>query len=176
MLCSGQRNHAIADSHYFSHGLLSLNLKYYSICCRQPEFCKWAFNLPRGEPCLSKWNQIPDDTDILITHTPPVGYGDLCCTGVRAGCVELLSTVQRRVLPKYHIFGHIHEGNLRNFLNFSQMLLTAKFVCSQAMEFLPMEKSFTLTHPRVILITSLPIRLLYLMYLCVLERLKVIVD
>jgi Icc-related predicted phosphoesterase len=54
---------------------------------------------------------IPDDTDILITHTPPIGHGDLCCSGVRAGCVELLSTVQNRVKPKYHVFGHIHEGS-----------------------------------------------------------------
>lgn len=76
----------------------------------QPEFCKWAFNLKRGEECLQKWDHIPIDTDLLITHTPPLGYGDLCCSGVRAGCVELLSTVQKRVKPKYHVFGHVHEG------------------------------------------------------------------
>ncbi|KAK3924684.1 Metallophosphoesterase domain-containing protein 1 [Frankliniella fusca] len=76
----------------------------------QPEYCNWAFNLPRGKPCLSKWDLIPEDTDILISHTPPIGHGDLCCTGVRAGCVELLTTVQQRVKPKYHVFGHIHEG------------------------------------------------------------------
>ncbi|XP_047481444.1 metallophosphoesterase MPPED2-like [Penaeus chinensis] len=76
----------------------------------QPEYCNWAFNLPRGTSCLEKWDAIPEDTDILITHTPPVGHGDLCCTGVRAGCVDLLSTVQTRVKPKYHVFGHIHEG------------------------------------------------------------------
>lgn len=28
----------------------------------------------------------------------------------RVGCMELLNTVQRRVQPKLHIFGHIHEG------------------------------------------------------------------
>lgn len=76
----------------------------------QPEFCKWAFSVPRGEECLKKWDKIPDDTDILVTHTPPIGHGDLCCSGVRAGCVELLATVQQRVKPKYHVFGHIHEG------------------------------------------------------------------
>lgn len=70
--------------------------------------------MPRGEACLSKWDMIPSDTDILVTHTPPVGHGDLCCTGVRAGCVELLSTVQNRVKPKYHVFGHIHEGMTQN--------------------------------------------------------------
>ncbi|XP_026470380.1 metallophosphoesterase domain-containing protein 1-like [Ctenocephalides felis] len=76
----------------------------------QPEFCKWAFNLPRGKECLKKWNLIPENIDILITHTPPIGFGDLCCSGVRAGCVELLTTIQKRVKPKYHVFGHIHEG------------------------------------------------------------------
>lgn len=76
----------------------------------QPEFCKWAFNLPRGQPCLDKWNCIPANLDILITHTPPLGHGDLCCSGVRAGCVELLTSVQKRIKPKYHVFGHVHEG------------------------------------------------------------------
>ncbi|XP_056640978.1 UPF0046 protein T07D4.2 [Diorhabda sublineata] len=76
----------------------------------QPEFGNWAFNLKRGEECLSKWKNIPDDVDILITHTPPLGHGDLVCSGIRAGCVELLNTVQQRVQPKYHVFGHIHEG------------------------------------------------------------------
>ncbi|XP_044270200.1 metallophosphoesterase domain-containing protein 1 [Tribolium madens] len=75
----------------------------------QPEFGGWAFNLERGEECLSKWNLIPNDVDVLITHTPPLGFGDLVCSGVRAGCVELLTTVQQRVKPKYHVFGHIHE-------------------------------------------------------------------
>lgn len=79
---------------------------------RQPEFCKWAFNVPRGQQCLEKWENIPDGVDLLITHTPPLGHGDLCCSGVRAGCVELLATVQKRVKPKYHVFGHIHEGNI----------------------------------------------------------------
>jgi Icc-related predicted phosphoesterase len=76
----------------------------------QPEFHRWAFNLPRGRPILDKWNLIPADTDILITHTPPVGFGDLTATGIRAGCVDLLNTIQQRVKPKYSIFGHIHEA------------------------------------------------------------------
>lgn len=57
----------------------------------QPEFCKWAFNVPRGAACLEKWNQIPANIDILISHTPPVGYGDLCSSNVRAGCVYSFS-------------------------------------------------------------------------------------
>ncbi|XP_076311521.1 metallophosphoesterase domain-containing protein 1-like isoform X1 [Tachypleus tridentatus] len=76
----------------------------------QPFFRNGAFNLPRGKACLKKWNKIPTDVDVLITHTPPVGHGDYCLIGVHAGCVELLNTVQNRVKPKYHVFGHIHEG------------------------------------------------------------------
>ncbi|KAI4469219.1 metallophosphoesterase [Holotrichia oblita] len=76
----------------------------------QPEFGNWGFNLKRGQQLLEKWDLIPDDTDILVTNTPPLGHGDLACTNVRTGCVELLTTVQKRVRPKYHVFGHIHEG------------------------------------------------------------------
>ncbi|XP_014785254.1 metallophosphoesterase domain-containing protein 1 isoform X2 [Octopus bimaculoides] len=76
----------------------------------QPLFCNWAFNLPRGKELLEKWNLIPDDVDILMTHGPPLGYGDLCRSGLRAGCVDLLNTIQKRVQPKFHVYGHIHEG------------------------------------------------------------------
>ena len=40
---------------------------------RQPVFCDWGFNLMRGQPIQEKWDLIPDDTDILITHGPPIG-------------------------------------------------------------------------------------------------------
>jgi len=76
----------------------------------QPEFYNWAFNLSRGEACASKWEQIPNDTDILMTHGPPIGHGDVCSDGQRAGCVDLLATVADRVKPLFHVFGHIHEG------------------------------------------------------------------
>lgn len=79
----------------------------------QPEFLGWAFNIPRGVECLKKWEQIPDNVDILITHTPPLGHGDLACSGIRTGCVELLTSIQERIKPKYHVFGHIHEGNTK---------------------------------------------------------------
>ena len=75
----------------------------------QPEFCDLGFNAERGEPLLKIWEKIPTDTDILVTHGPPLGIGDRCVRGNRVGCAELLSTVMDRVRPSYHIFGHIHE-------------------------------------------------------------------
>lgn len=76
----------------------------------QPRFMDWAFNLPRGRALLDIWSRVPDDTDVLVTHTPPVGHGDICLYGGHVGCVELLTEVQKRIKPRYHIFGHIHEG------------------------------------------------------------------
>ncbi|GMH81716.1 hypothetical protein TrVE_jg3098 [Triparma verrucosa] len=76
----------------------------------QPEFGGWAFNLNRGDSCRAKWDLIPHDTDILLTHGPPLGRGDLYLPhNNRAGCVDLLNVV-KTIKPKVHVFGHIHEG------------------------------------------------------------------
>lgn len=74
----------------------------------QPEFCDWAFNLT-AEECREAWARIPEQVDVLMTHGPPHGFGDLCSTGKRAGCQELLQAIRCRTVP-VHISGHIHEG------------------------------------------------------------------
>jgi predicted phosphohydrolase len=74
----------------------------------QPWFLDWAFNLPPGKPLKEKWDLIPKDTDVLITHGPPYGYGDLSSEGKRQGDPELLSAI-KRVKPRVNVFGHIHE-------------------------------------------------------------------
>ncbi len=80
----------------------------------QPRFFDWAFNLDRGPLIRRKWELIPDDTDILITHGPPHGILDGVIdrwmgTIEAVGCEELLPVVQR-IKPRAHIFGHIHAG------------------------------------------------------------------
>jgi len=76
----------------------------------QPEFYSWAFNLNRGDEIRAKWKAIPEGIDILITHGPPLGHGDECVIGDRAGCYDLLQEIEMRIKPKVHVFGHIHEG------------------------------------------------------------------
>ncbi|XP_006819300.1 metallophosphoesterase domain-containing protein 1-like [Saccoglossus kowalevskii] len=76
----------------------------------QPQYHPGAFNLSRGQALLDKWNMIPSNIDVLLTHTPPLGHGDESTLNGHAGCVDLLNTVQQRVKPLYHVFGHIHEG------------------------------------------------------------------
>ncbi len=73
----------------------------------QPAFNDWAFNLPRGQALADKWRLIAADTDVLITHGPPAGYGDRSWD-TRAGCADLLAAVER-VGPALHMFGHIHQ-------------------------------------------------------------------
>lgn len=75
----------------------------------QPWFFSWAFNLKKPEELREKWAKIPEKTDILITHGPPYGYGDRTTRGDLVGCKELLKRIQV-LKPRYHIFGHIHEG------------------------------------------------------------------
>lgn len=76
-----------------------------------PTFMDWAFMLDRGQPLYQKWQEIPDNTDVLITHGPPKGIGDEANLGFKSqnvGCVDLLHRLDRLNL-KAHIFGHIHE-------------------------------------------------------------------
>jgi len=74
-----------------------------------PVFFNWAFNADSNK-IQTIWNQIPDDTDILITHGPPKGVLDRTyLTNMQAGCPHLLKNIMR-IKPKLHVFGHIHEG------------------------------------------------------------------
>jgi len=85
----------------------------------QPEFCNWAFNLPKGGyGLMSKWEAIPNNTDILITHGPPQGILDISGAPHNEGdlgCALLRERVDL-IKPKMHVFGHIH-GSAGNTVN-----------------------------------------------------------
>ncbi|MEO8648077.1 MAG: metallophosphatase domain-containing protein [Acidobacteriota bacterium] len=83
----------------------------------QPRFYDWAFNLFRGKELAEKWNLIPDDTEILITHGPPYGILDEVETphgsASHEGCQDLFERIKVLVdggQLKLHVFGHIHGG------------------------------------------------------------------
>jgi predicted phosphodiesterase len=77
----------------------------------QPEFFDWAFNLPKnGSELKQKWDNIPNDVDILITHGPAYGYVDKVIGRTdNLGC-ELLRDRIKEIKPKIHVCGHIHSG------------------------------------------------------------------
>jgi len=76
----------------------------------QPWFGGWAFNLHTyTDELKEKWDMIPKDTDILITHGPAFKFRDVTMNGEHAGCRELRKAIQR-IRPILHMCGHIHEG------------------------------------------------------------------
>lgn len=77
--------------------------------------CK-AFTCETEEELASKFSLIPDDTDILITHSPPYGIYDETESGNLVGSTSLLLKLAE-VKPLLHCWGHIHEqGGKSNFL------------------------------------------------------------
>ncbi|UZD66260.1 metallophosphatase domain-containing protein [Marinobacter sp. AN1] len=78
-----------------------------------PQFLDWAFMLERGQGMREKWQLIPKNTDVLITHGPPRGIGDQVAVDFRArhvGCVDLEQRLEQLTDLQAHVFGHIHEG------------------------------------------------------------------
>jgi len=81
-----------------------------------PTFCNWYFMQDRGEQIRKRWEMIPKDTEILITHGPPYGIldkVDISSKGdkfKRAGCMDLMDIIPTLPNLKLHVFGHIHES------------------------------------------------------------------
>jgi len=68
----------------------------------------WAWNRDRGDEIRQVWEQIPFGTDILLTHGPAYCKHDYNHQQAYVGCEDLLWHI-KRVKPKIHLFGHIHE-------------------------------------------------------------------
>ena len=58
---------------------------------------------------------IPEDTDVLISHTPPFGILDFD-DNINYGSEELLARI-KAVQPRLHLFGHIHSRHGTTVLN-----------------------------------------------------------
>jgi Icc-related predicted phosphoesterase len=121
IMIAGNHDFLFEDSPQLIHSLIPDQVVYLNDCGVTldglrfwgspvtPEFMDWAFN--RSEAAIGPhWAQIPEDVDVLITHSPPHGILDVVqATGQAVGCPYLLETIQR-VRPALHVFGHIHEG------------------------------------------------------------------
>lgn len=68
----------------------------------------WAFGYP-SEKAPKIWEQIPLDTDIVITHTPPKFHCDEAKGRGAVGCEALYQKIWR-VRPRLVVCGHVHEG------------------------------------------------------------------
>ncbi len=95
--------------HYLHNSEVVIDgIKFYGSPCT-PEFCGWAWMKPDSE-LAAVWNQIPEDTDVLITHGPPYSILDKNLEGQCCGSRTLYSRVKELKTLKHHFFGHIHEA------------------------------------------------------------------
>lgn len=69
-----------------------------------------AFTVEKEEELAQKWQLIPPDTDILVTHSPAYSILDNTFNGEKAGCPWLYKWFMEKGRPKIHVFGHIHEA------------------------------------------------------------------
>ena len=77
-----------------------------------PPVSDWAFML-KNDVRKKKFEEIPTDTELLITHTPPSDILDAKPNAEKKhhhGCVHLREEVLTRIKPLYHMFGHCHDG------------------------------------------------------------------
>lgn len=121
--------------HYLQHSSVTLSfphchnrkLRVYGApqipACGGPEF---AFQYPRGTDAWS--NTVPEDTDVLVTHTPPKSHLDL---PVGLGCEHLLAEIWR-VRPRLHVFGHVHAGRGREVVRWDEAQQSYESGCSRA--------------------------------------------
>lgn len=103
-----------------------------------PEFCDWAFNVPR-HLLYKHWDLIPDDTNVLITHGGPWGILDGPYTHVtptetvlanHLGCTALAYVCERMHLNA-HIFGHLHAFYGKDFDPVTQTSYYNVSICNE---------------------------------------------
>jgi Icc-related predicted phosphoesterase len=123
LLMQTRQGYALAG-YYLSHGMRYLRDRGTTISGLKvwgspwtTRFMDWAFMSDRGPEMKKHWDLIPPDCDILITHGPPKKILDSSPHyGSDLGCEELRSAVLR-VVPKLHVFGHIHAGHGQRYLD-----------------------------------------------------------
>lgn len=103
-------------------------LKFYGSPWSLP-FFDWAF-MRTEEELAAKYAAIPDDTDVLISHGPPYGYGDLAIEKgnvVSVGSPALTARINE-IKPVLTVFGHIHGGAGAYWAGDKQLLINASLL------------------------------------------------
>ncbi|OJJ47601.1 hypothetical protein ASPZODRAFT_63438 [Penicilliopsis zonata CBS 506.65] len=73
-----------------------------------PSSGTWAFGYQDSQ-ARELWRQIPHDTDVLVTHTPPHSHCDSVAAGQPLGCAALRDALET-VRPVLAVCGHVHGG------------------------------------------------------------------
>ena len=100
----GERIEGLDENcYYLCHSGVEIDgVKFWGV----PLFIGDALKEGRTEQIMAK---IPENTDVLISHSPPYGILDFD-DNINYGCPDLLKVVER-ISPRYHLFGHIHANH-----------------------------------------------------------------
>jgi Icc-related predicted phosphoesterase len=85
-----------------------------------PTFLDWAY-MKSHQELDAILTTIPVGIDILVTHGPPKGILDVTHDWgmkelIHVGAKSLAEHVEKRIKPRIHAFGHLHdEAGIRNF-------------------------------------------------------------
>ncbi len=91
------------NCHYLCHSGIEIDgIKFWGV----PLFMGDTLKKGRTEQIMT---QIPENTDVLISHSPPYKILDFD-DNINYGCRDLLEAVER-IKPRYHLFGHIHANH-----------------------------------------------------------------
>lgn len=72
-------------------------------------FLDWFF-MKSDKELEEVYKIIPDDVDIIITHTAAYAILDMTKDSILTGSMSLLNRIEKLKKLKYHICGHIHEN------------------------------------------------------------------
>lgn len=93
-----------------------------------------AFTVDTDEELQEKWELIPQDVDILLTHSPMFGIHDTVQGKGHVGSWSLYEKI-REVCPKYHICGHVHEHGGKDSVLFHERYRTQCYNTSYVDEY-----------------------------------------
>ena len=74
----------------------------------------WVPYLPGWAYCINdiaamqRYERIPPGINLILSHSPPFGYGDRVTTGEHVGSKPLLKSIDK-IKPEYIVNSHIHE-------------------------------------------------------------------
>lgn len=106
----------IRNMHYLEDSYIIINSTLFYGSPWTPAFFQWGFMTHSDAERENTWKRIPTYTDVLITHGPPFGYLDKNSQNYKCGDATLAKYV-RKIAPKVHIFGHIHEAHGQTHIN-----------------------------------------------------------
>jgi Icc-related predicted phosphoesterase len=117
-------SHTIKNATYLQHGLVGIEgIKIWGT--------SWQYwledhtNLRKSGfiGSTKMWEVVPAGIDMLVTHFPPYEILDVKGGTSHVGVKELLAAI-KRIKPRYHVFGHVHESYGRTTQQFDGVDVT----------------------------------------------------